>query len=312
MRIGIHGAASGASANAIDDLIGQARLAAELGMATFWLPQLFDVDALTALAVIGHEVPGIEFGTAVVATYPRHPMVLAGQALTTQAACGNRLLLGIGVSHQVVIEGMFGYSFTKPVAHMREYLGALIPLLRGEVPQVDGVTVRAHPMAPVQVAGALPPPILVAALGPAMLHLAGELADGTITWMVGPKTLRDHIVPSITAAAAAAGRPAPRIVVGLPVCVTAEPEVARQRAARSFGVYKDLPSYRAMLDREGVAGPGDVAVVGDEAGVTAQLRRLAEIGATDFAAPLFGTPDERERTMRLLGRLAQPGQPSCQ
>jgi 5,10-methylenetetrahydromethanopterin reductase len=150
--------------------------------------------------------------------------------------------------------------------------------------------------------------VLVAALGPAMLKLAGEVADGTITWLVGPHTLRDHIVPSITAAASAAGRAVPRVVVGLPVCVTADPDAARERAARTFGVYKDLPSYRAMLDREGAAGPADVAVVGDEEAVAEQLRRLAGIGATDFAAPLFGRPEERRRTLELLGMLARSGE----
>ncbi len=304
MRIGIHMVASGSAANAVDDLVGQARSAAEAGLAAVWLPQMMDVDALTALAVIGREVPGIELGTAVVPTYPRHPMVLAGQALTTQAAVGNRLVLGIGLSHQIVIEGMFGYSFDKPARHMREYLSVLGPLIHGEQVRFEGSTVTARPMAPVKVAGAEPCPILVAALAPLMLKIAGELADGTVTWMVGPKTLSSHIVPSITAAAAAAGRPSPRIAVGLPVCVTDDPERAREAAAKTFAIYNQLPSYRAMLDREEAEGPADVAIVGDEETVAAQLTRIADAGATDLAAPPFGSRDERTRTMALLSDLA--------
>jgi F420-dependent oxidoreductase-like protein len=305
MRIGIHITPSPKAANAVDDLVAQTRAAAEAGLASVWLPQLFDVDALTALAVIGHEVEGIGLGTAVVPTYPRHPMMLAGQALTTQAACGNRLALGIGLSHQVVIEGMFGYSFDRPARHMREYLSVLGPLIHGEQVAFEGSTVTARPMAPLVIAGAEPCPILVAALAPIMLKLAGELADGTVTWMVGAKTLSSHIVPSIEAAATAAGRPAPRIVVGLPICVTTEVERARQSAATTFAIYGQLPSYRAMLDREGAEGPADVAIVGDEETVSAELARLADAGATDLASPPFGTAEERQRTLALLADLAR-------
>jgi F420-dependent oxidoreductase-like protein len=264
-----------------------------------------DVDALTALAVVGHEVPGIGLGTAVIPTYPRHPMVLASQALTTQAACGGRLTLGIGLSHQVVIEGVFGYSFDKPARHMREYLSVLGPLIRGEQVRFEGSTVTARPMAPISVAGAEPCGILVAALAPMMLKVAGELADGTVTWMVGAKTLSSHIVPLITAAAEAAGRPAPRVAVGLPICVTDDVDRARQSAARAFAIYDQLPSYRAMLDLEGAEGPADVAIVGDEETVTAELTRLADAGATDLASPPFGSREERQRTLALLSDLAR-------
>ena len=250
-------------------------------------------------------MPGIELGTAVVPTYPRHPLVLAGQALTTQAACGNRLTLGIGLSHQIVIEGVFGYPFDKPARHMREYLSVLGPAIRGEQVTFEGSTVTARSMAPMKVAGAEPCPILVAALGSMMLKIAGELTDGTITWMVGLKTLGSHIVPSITAAAAAAGRPAPRVAVGLPVCVTADADAARQRAAKAFGFYNQLPSYRAMLDREGAQGPADVAIVGDEETVAAELARVADAGGTDLAAPPFGSGEERQRTLALLGEVAR-------
>ena len=299
MRIGIFG---GMTANGpIDSIVEEGRAAAEDGFATFWLPQIFGVDALIALSVVGREVPQIELGTAVIPTYPRHPAVLAQQALTTQAAVGGRLALGIGLSHQLVIEGMFGYSFEKPLRHMREYLEVLVPLVRGEPASFDGETVHAHITVDVQ--GAAPCPVLVAALGPKMLELAGRVADGTLTWMTGPGTCAAHIVPTITKAAEQAGRPAPRVGVGLPVCVTADVGAAKERAARTFEIYGRLPSYRAMLDREGAEGPADVAVVGDEEHVRGRVEHLAEIGATDFVANVFGSSEERRRTRELLRNL---------
>ena len=299
MRIGVFG---GITANGpIDRIVDEARAAAEDGFATFWLPQIFGVDALIALAIVGREVPRIELGTAVVPTYPRHPAVLAQQALTAQAAAGGRLALGIGLSHQLVIEGMYGYSFEKPLRHLREYLEILVPLVRGEPAAFDGETQHAHVAVDVQ--GATPCPVLVAALGPQMLELAGRVADGTVTWMTGPGTIEGHIVPTITKAAQRAGRAAPRVGVGLPVCVTADVDAARERAARTFEMYGRLPSYRAMLDREGAEGPADVAVVGDEDQVRSQVEHLAAVGATDFVANVFGSSEERRRTGELLRAL---------
>jgi F420-dependent oxidoreductase-like protein len=228
-------------------------------------------------------------------------MMLAGQALTTQAAIGNRLLLGIGLSHQIVVENMWGYSFDKPARHMREYLDALLPLLRGESVAVNGATLTA--MGAVSVPGATAPPVFLAALAPRMLHLAGAVADGTVTWMVGPRTLADHIVPAITAAAEGAGRPAPRVAVGLPVCVSDDVERARENAAQTFSIYNTLPSYRAMLDKEGADGPADVAIVGDETEVAKAVLALADDGATDFAAAVYGDGDEVRRTRDVLSSL---------
>jgi len=299
MRIGIFG---GDTANGpIDTIVDAARTAANDGFASFWLPQIFGMDALTALAVAGREVPGIELGTAVVPTYPRHPAMLAAQALTTQAIVGGRLALGIGLSHQVVIESMFGLSFDKPARHMREYLEILVPLVQSGSVSFTGETLTGH--LGLEVKGATPFPILVAALGSKMLELAGTVADGTITWMTGPATIGSHIVPTITAAAASAGRPAPRVGVGLPVCVTDDEAAARERAGGLFEIYGTLPSYRAMLDKEGAGGPSDVAIVGDEATVGAQLERLASVGATDFVANAFGSSEEQARTRDLLRSL---------
>jgi F420-dependent oxidoreductase-like protein len=299
MRIGIFG---GDTANGPIGIIAEAaRRAADHGFDSFWLPQIFGVEALTALAVIGADVPRIELGTAVVPTFPRHPVVLAQQALTTQAAVGGRLTLGIGLSHQLVIEGMYGYSFDKPLRHMREYLAVLLPLIHGEPASFTGETLAGN--ATLDVKGATLLPVLLAALGPKMLELAGAVADGTVTWMTGPATIESHIVPSITAAARRADRPAPRIGVGLPICVTRDEAAARERAARNFQIYGSLPSYRAMLDREGAQGPADVAIVGDEQSVRGQVERLAAVGSTDFVANIFGSSDERTRTYEVLRSL---------
>lgn len=295
MRIAIFG---GEPAG-VDEAVDAARTAAEQGFSGYWIPQIFGVDALTTLAVVGRDVPGIELGTGVVPTYPRHPMMLAAQALTTQLASHGRLVLGIGLSHKIVIENMFGYSFDKPVRHMREYLTILMSLIHTGSVTFAGETLSAS--GSINVPGATPCPVLVAALGPKMLELAGTLADGTVTWMTGPATLAELTVPTITKAASAVGRPAPRIGASLPVCVTADLDAARARAAQVFQIYGILPSYRAMLDREGAAGPEDVAIIGNEAEVRAGIERVADAGVTDFVAAEFGgDADERTGTRELL------------
>jgi len=279
----------------VDDIVNEARQAEADGFASYWAPQIFGHDALTALAIVGREVPRIELGTSVVPTYPRHPMMLAQQALTVNAACDGRLCLGIGLSHQIVIEAMMGMSFDKPVRHLREYLQVLGPISRGEAVSFDGETYRVHGQ--VAANGSMPYPTVVAALGPQMLKAAAELADGTLTWCTGPDTLGGYTVPTITAAADAAGRPAPRVIAALPVCVTDDVEGARERASKVFAIYGQLPSYRAMLDREGAAGPADIAIVGSADEVAGRIGDLADVGVTDFAAVEFGaTPDERAAT----------------
>ena len=303
MRIGIFSGQSLDGSSGVDGIIDAARTANDQGFATYWMPQIFGFDALTVLAVVGREVPTIELGTAVVPTYPRHPMMLAGQALSVQSVSDGRLALGIGLSHQIVIESMFGYSFAKPVRHMKEYLSILRPLLHGESVSFQGESLSAN--GGLGVPGGSPaPPILVAALGTQMLQLTARLADGTITWMTGPSTLTEHIVPTITSAAKEAGTGEPRVVCGLPVCVTDDLDGARSRAAKMFSIYGQLPSYRAMLDREGVDGPADVALVGDEKEVLAGVERIRDAGATDFCAAEFGiTDDERARTREVLQSL---------
>jgi F420-dependent oxidoreductase-like protein len=285
--------------------VSQLRRFADAGLAHAFLPQIFDHDALTLLAAAGAQVPGIGLGTGVVPVYPRHPMVLAQQALTVQSATDNRLLLGIGLSHQVVVEGIWGYSYDRPARYMKEYLASLLPLLRGEVVQSSGEVVTTHAFMPIRIPDVQPPPVVVAALAPTMLKLAGAVADGTITWMTGVDTVASHIVPSIRAAAEAAGRPEPRVMVSLPVAVTADREGAIERINAALAIYPSLPSYKAMLDKEGVQNPADVSFIGDEESVAASIENLAAAGATDFVAANAGNGEEQARTLALLSELAR-------
>ena len=287
------------------DTVAQLRRFADAGLDHAFAAQIFGPDALTLLATAGSRVPDIGLGTGVVPVYPRHPMMLAQQALTVQWATANRLILGIGLSHQVVVENMWGMSFDRPAGYMKEYLAALMPLVRGETVSSAGERITTHAFAPIDLAGVSAPPVLVAALGPAMLKLAGTVADGTITWMTGSGTIGNHIAPTIVATAEAAGRPAPRIVVSLPVAVTADPEGAKERVNEVFSIYPNLPSYRAMLDREGAETAADIGFVGDEEAVATAITRLAEQGATDFVASVVGDADERKRGFSLISELAR-------
>jgi 5,10-methylenetetrahydromethanopterin reductase len=292
-----------------DQLVEQAKRAEAAGFASVWLPHIFGVDAMTAACVCGRETKRIEIGTAVVPTYPRHPYAMAQQSMSVAAAIGDRFTLGIGLSHASVIEGMFGLSYAKSLTHMTDYLAVLAPLVRdGKVNTTRG---QFRVNASLTIASARPCPILIAALAPKMLALAGEVADGTITWLTGPKTLAKHTIPRIREAAARAGRPDPRVIAGFPIALTNHPEQARRAAARLFQGYGNLPSYRAMLDREGAAGPEDVALVGDESALREQLAALHESGVTDFLAfPFRVEPNdgsvERTKTLLLEWSHAQP------
>ncbi len=299
MKIGL-----GVGGRSIADAVRNVQEAEADGFASVWFSNIFGLDAMTACAVAGAATERIELGTFVVPTFPRHPTVMAQQASSTNDAAGGRFTLGIGLSHQVVIEMMLGLSFAKPARHMEEYLAVLLPLLReGKVSfKGDVYSVNAN----LEANGApAPPSVIVAALGPKMLQLTGASADGTATWTTGVKTLADHIVPTITKAAEQAGRPAPRIVAGLPVCVTEDPDGARELAAKLFAVYGTLPSYRAMLDREGASTPGDIALVGDEDDVAAQVQALADAGVTEFGASLYGDDEQIARGRTLLAGLAK-------
>jgi F420-dependent oxidoreductase-like protein len=260
-----------------------------------WLSQIFGNESLMLIAQAGRETQHIEFGTAVVPVYSRHPFTFAQQVATTASMTSDRFALGIGLSHQPVVEGMWGLSYQKPARYMREYLQVLRPLLDDGKVSFQGEVFR--------VAGAIqspqkkPVPVLIAALSPVMLRIAGELADGTVTWMTGIKTIGEHTVPSLRAATEAADRSSSRIVVALPTAVTDDPKAARQRVAQGFAVYGQLPNYRRMLDREGVEGPSGVAVVGNEAQVEDQIRAFAAAGTTDYVATMIPVGDNAAKSL---------------
>jgi F420-dependent oxidoreductase-like protein len=307
MRIGINvnQFAGGGRPATLDQILEQVASVERQGFATAAFANVSGYDALTMVTVAGRAVPRIELETAVVPVFTRHPVAMAQQALTTHAATGGRLLLGIGLSHRPVVEERWGLSFERPVEYMQDYLAILLPLLRGQPVEFTGPRLRANTQLSVPEAPA--PSVVLAALGERLLRLAGAHTDGTALWMVGPETLAAHIAPIITDAARQANRPPPRILAGLPVCVTSDVAAARARAARAFQMYGQLPSYRAMLDREGVAGPEEVAVVGDESEVERRLAELEHAGATDFTANPFGSAEEQQRTLELLRAMVAHG-----
>jgi F420-dependent oxidoreductase-like protein len=281
-----------------------ARAEAE-GFATAWTGQLLGHDALVLLALAGRVTRRIELGSWVVPTPPRHPVVLAQQAATAQAASGGRLALGIGVSHRAVVADRLGLPYERPLAQLREYLAVLRPLLAGDEVDHRGELYRVRLR--LDLAPGPPPPVLVGALGPRMLALAGSAADGAAIWLGGPRTLEHFAIPRLREAARAAGRPPPRIACGLPVAVARDVAAARASAEVFLARSARLPAYQRILAREGVASPADVALLGDEDAVARRLERLASLGVTDFAAvtfPVDGDADAPGRTRALLARLA--------
>lgn len=305
MRIGIGIGDAFGSSDGLPGLLKQFERAEEQGFASAWVANIFSLDAVMLLALAGQVTERIELGTFVVPTYPRHPTALAQQALTASVATNGRFTLGIGLSHKVVIENMLGLDYSKPVRHMREYLSVLNPLLAGEATRFRGEEYRVA--AQISVPGAKKPPVLVAALGPQMLKLAGRMADGTATWMGGPSYLEKTAIPAIRAAAREAGRPEPRIASGFPIAVTSKVDEAKASAQKIFAVYGQLPSYRSVLDVEGAADASGIAIVGGENEVADQVRHLAKIGVTDFNASMFavdGDPGAIGRTAELLASLA--------
>ena len=308
MRIGVFISEATGERTSVEQLLANARDAEERGLATGWVPHIpWSLDALTALTLAARETSRIELGSAVVPTFPRHPMTLAQEALSVQAVAGGRLTLGIGPSHPVVIEGMYGLSYDHPAAHTEEYLGVLQACFTA-AGRVDWDGERFHVHALLDVPGALDVPVLVAALAPRMLELTGRLAAGTITYWADEEAIAGHVVPRLTAAAAAAGRPAPRVVAGVPVAVTDDADAARRRAARLFATYEAIPTYQRILGRGATGNPVDVAVIGSEAEVRDRLRRFADAGATDLCASVLGLDDDRGasrlRTLDVLSAFA--------
>jgi 5,10-methylenetetrahydromethanopterin reductase len=308
MRIGIMGnqaysvAAQGPFV--VDDLIEDARRAQRDGMASYWIGQQFDWDAFSLLAVLVREVPDIEFGTAVTHLWTAFPVHMAQQAMSLQVLSDGRFTLGIGLEHEWVIRDLWGLDWHRPVSRLEEYLHIVRSLLatgsvthEGEFFNVRTTFLRFAPRPDTQV--------ILAALGPRMLKLAGSKADGTTTWLTGPKTIESHIVPTIRAAAEDAERPAPRVIPLMPIAVTSDATAMRERVSEEMAVYHRMPSYQAMLEREGVKSAGETGLFGSRAEVEEALGRLDDAGATDFGAILFGSEDEQDATRELLTELAR-------
>ncbi len=307
MRLGIFiGDASGIRTS-VADLLANARQAEQLGFATGWVPHIpWSLDGLVAVALAGQVTERIELGTAVMPTYPRHPVSMAQQALSAQAASGGRVALGIGPSHPVVIEGMHGLAYTRPARHTAEYVEVLKAAFhgtghvshQGEFYQVNAM---------LEVPGGSDMPVLVAALAPRMLRMAGTLADGTITYWANERAISEHVLPTIATAAGTAGRPSPRVVAGIPVAVVRDPDAAKERAAKLFAGYTGIPAYQRIQAEGGDAALPEVAIIGDERTVADRLRSFASAGATDLAAAVVGLDEDRDasaqRTLELLASM---------
>jgi 5,10-methylenetetrahydromethanopterin reductase len=289
----------GSDVTTVDGVVARVRAAASEGFPSIWFPQTAGLDVLTALAVAAVSVPTIRIGTAVVPIQGRHPIPLAQQALTVADAAGpGRFTLGVGVTHALISEGWYGVPYRDVVGLFEEELEALDGLLSTRrQADLEGARLTARLKLSVPVA---PPGLVVAALGPKMLRLAGRLSDGTVTWMTGPKTLEIQVVPQITAAAAEAGRPAPRVIAGLPICVTGNREEARDRIRPILAGSARMPSYARQVAAEGLDDPADLAYIGDETEVAARLSSLEGIGVTELLANVLGTEEEVARTRSFL------------
>lgn len=285
----------GHAKNAVDELIGQTRQARDAGLDSVWFTQQFDHDAITLAALAGREVPGIAVGTAAVPVYARHPLTLAALAQTAQAATDGRFHLGVGLGVRGLLEPAYGIEYPAPIRHLRESLTILRQVLDRERVGFTGRTVSARPPLPTAVAGGEDVPLIVAAMGPQALRVTGELADGTVTYLAGPRTLSGSIAPALLRAAEAAGRPRPRIVAAVPAVVTDDADIVRQIAAVHLGVYGSIPSYRKVLEAEGVSHPAELALIGDEDTVAAGIRRYVDAGATEVLIIHSGMRSSRER-----------------
>ncbi|GAB3458444.1 TIGR03564 family F420-dependent LLM class oxidoreductase [Streptomonospora sediminis] len=292
--------------NIVDRAAELAHEAAEAGVHTLWFGQGTDFDAIQLAAHAGRAEPGICVGTSTVPMYPRHPLLVAAAAKTAQAATTGRIRLGIGLGARNLLEPQFGLPYPPQIQHLREYLTALRPLLDGDDSAFEGETLVSRPVMPAAVAGAAPRiPILAAAMGPRALTAAGELADGTATYLAGPRTLAERIAPTITETAAAANRPAPHIVAGVPAVVTDNPAAARAHSAEVLGFYDTIPSYQKVLATEGLSSAADLLLAGDEDTVAAGLRRYIDAGATEIMISHTGLLGEqaRQRTWALAQQL---------
>jgi len=313
MRIGLMiGPERGRYRAKVAQLIADAAAAERDGFTSVWVPQIpGDFDAFTAIALMGQATERIELGTAVVPIQTRHPIAMAQEVLSVQAVCEGRFTLGLGVSHDWVIEGQLGLRYERPAHQMRDYLEVLNAALRGpgEV-QVENDTYRVH--SPMDVTDWSPNPVLLAALAPVMLRVAGEHASGTILWLADERAVAEHVAPRITKAAAGAGRPAPRVVAGVPValCPKDEVDAARDWANRLLGHSEYCENYQRLLDRGNARNEGDLLAAGDESAVLERLRAFQDAGTTDLAVRVLALGPDREsrvesrrRTLEFLASL---------
>ena len=300
MRISLIGGVN--NETPVESCVRELIQARDEGFARLWMTQMpYDVDLLTVLAAALPEVPDIEVASGVVPIQNQHPTLMAQRALTLNIIGHGRFTLGIGVTHRAVTEGMWGISWDRSVKRLSEYLDGLLPLLAKE--QVDAPGELVTTRGALQIPNAPTPQVYVAALGPQMLRVAGRRTAGTITWMTGPKTLREHVGPTLRGAAADAGRADGSVAVAaaLPISVTDDVAKVRALAAQQFAIYGHLPSYRAMLDREGFSGPEDAALIGDESTVSRQLDKFRDAGVDEFVGiPFDPSTDAGQRTRACL------------
>ncbi|MBE1535522.1 LLM class F420-dependent oxidoreductase [Actinomadura algeriensis] len=298
MRVGVMiGPERGDSSKKVGRMIDDVLWAEEAGLDTAWIPQVpTDFDALIAVSLMGARTRRIELGTAVVPLQAQHPIALARQALSAQAATGGRLTLGVGPSHHWIVRDMLGLPYEKPAAYTRDYLDVLDAALRGPGDvDVENDTFTVHN--PLGIGPVARMPVMLAALGPVMLKIAGERADGTVLWMADERAVADHVAPRITKAAQEAGRPAPRIVAGIPVCLCRPSEVdaARERANRILGEAEISPNYQRLLDNGEAKDVGDLCAAGDEEAIAARFRRFRDAGVTDLSVRLLPIGEGREQ-----------------
>ncbi|WP_406064436.1 TIGR03564 family F420-dependent LLM class oxidoreductase [Streptomyces sp. NBC_01077] len=294
----------------IDSTVQLAREARDAGLHSAWFGQTFAYDSPSLAAIVGREVPGLQVGTSAIPIFGRHPLLVSSQAQTAQAATGGRYHLGLALGTQHLTETGFGIPYQRPIGLLREFLTALRPLLETGSADFHGELLTATTPYSAAVPGAQPPvPLLVAAMGPQALRVSGELADGILPFLAGPRALAEHIVPAVTAAATAAGRPAPRIVALVPGVVTsnAEADAVRESAAEALALYERIPSYQRAIERSGATRAAELAVIGDEETVAAEVRRYHEAGATEvvFTATELNGEAGRGRTWKLLGELSR-------
>jgi F420-dependent oxidoreductase-like protein len=293
MRIGLTG--GGAT---VEKVVRQARQAEADGFTSLWYASAVTGDPLVAIALAGRETASIELGTAVLQTSPCHPLLQANRVASVVDAMGRPgFTLGIGPSHEPLIRGVYGLSYDHPGRSTEEYLRILTGVLAGATVDFDGEDWTAH-TAGRGTAPAHPVPVLLSAMGPRLLRVAGQLADGTVLWMAPAAAIERHIAPKVNAAAAAAGRPTPRIVAGLPVAVHDDEAEARAAAAASSVVYAGMANYQRILEIGDAATPADAAIVGDETAVRGQLQSLIDAGATDIWAAVFPVGDDRAASRR--------------